>query len=252
MFQNKPHIGSRLLSLIAGLLVLSSAAAEDVSEELQQVREKISGMFESIDPENVNESPVDGWYTIHQGSIIAYVSADGESLIQNDLIDLDQQLNLSEVTRTSARRKLMVTVTDEQVITFSPSEVKYSVAVFTDVDCSYCRRLHSQIDEYLANGIEIRYLLYPRNGPASKSWGIAEEVWCSADRNNALTMAKLDRDFATSKCDASTVSNSYIIGQEVGLTGTPAIVFDDGTLVGGYLTPDQLAMRLEQNALSHK
>ena len=146
----------------------------------------------------------------------------------------------------------MSTVTAEQVITFSPTDVKYSVAVFTDVDCSYCRRLHSQIDEYLAQGIEVRYLLYPRNGPASKAWNTSEKVWCSADRNEALTMAKLDRSFATSECDASILSKTYLIGQEVGLSGTPAIVFEDGTLVGGYLTPDQLAMRLEQNALNHK
>lgn len=252
MNQNSPNIGNRLLSLIAGLLMLSPAVAEEVSEELQQVRDKISGMFDSIKPENVNVSPVDGWYTIQTGSITAYVSADGHYLLQGDLIDLDRQLNLSEVSRSNARRELMSTVTDEQVITFSPSEVKYSVAVFTDVDCSYCRRMHGQIDEYLANGIEIRYLLYPRNGPASKSWSISEEVWCSADRNDALTMAKLDRDFSTSKCGASAVSKSYIIGQEVGISGTPAIVLEDGTLIGGYLTPGQLAMRLEQNALGHE
>ena len=50
-------------------------------------------------------------------------------------------------------------------ITFSPEEVKYSVSIFTDIDCTYCRRLHSEIDEYLAAGIEVRYFLYPRGGP---------------------------------------------------------------------------------------
>ena len=89
----------------------------------------------------------------------------------------------------------MATVADDQTILFTPEEVKYSVSVFTDVDCTYCRRLHSQIDEYLAHGIEVRYLLYPRNGPASRAWSTAEDVWCASDRNDALTMAKLDREF---------------------------------------------------------
>ena len=111
--------------------------------------------------------------------------------------------------------------------------------------------MHSQIDEYMAKGIEVRYLLYPRNGPASTSWNKAEEVWCSTDRNEALTLAKLDRSFESSSCDASTVSDMYIVGREVGLNGTPAILLDDGTLIGGYLPPDQLMMRLEQNALTH-
>ena len=222
--------------------------AAEGSSELEQVREKVGEMFDMIEPEDVNGSPVDDWYEIQKGSIVAYISADGRYLLQGDLIDLDEQVNLSEVARTDARRELMASVTDEQVIAFSPEEVKYSVSIFTDVECSYCRRLHNQIDEYLAHGIEVRYLLYPRNGPASRAWNTAEEVWCSSDRRNALTMAKLDRKFDTSSCDSSIVQDHYVIGRDVGLSGTPAIVFDDGTMIAGYLTPDQLAAALAKNA----
>jgi thiol:disulfide interchange protein DsbC len=250
MYQSKASFGFRSLLLLGSMFVAAYAAAEEVSDELQQVRDTVTGMFDSIAAEDVSASPVDGWYTIKRGSVIAYISADGRYLLQGDMIDLDTQINLSEDTRTSARREVMSKLTDEQVITFSPAEVKYSVAIFTDIDCSYCRRLHSQIDDYLARGIEIRYLLYPRNGPASKSWNTAEQVWCSDNRSEALTLAKLDRDFDTANCDASNISASYIMGQKVGLSGTPAIVLDDGTLIGGYLPADQLEMRLEQNAIS--
>jgi thiol:disulfide interchange protein DsbC len=61
-------------------------------------------------------------------------------------------------------------------------------------------------------------------------------------------MAKLDRKFETSTCDSSIVQDHYVIGRDVGLNGTPAIVFDDGTMIGGYMAPDQLAAALEQNA----
>lgn len=236
-----------IVAAAAAILTAVPAIAED-DAQLELVRQKVDEMFDMIEPENVNTSPVDGWYTIQRGSVIAYISGDGRYLLQGDLIDLDQQLNLSEATRTDARRKLMATVTDDEVIAFTPSEVKYSVTVFTDVDCTYCRRLHSQIEEYMAHGIEIRYLLYPRNGPASPSWNTAEEVWCANDRADALTRAKLDKDFKTSKCDSTIVQDHYVIGRDVGLNGTPAIVLDDGTLISGYLPPDQLAARLEQNA----
>jgi thiol:disulfide interchange protein DsbC len=219
------------------------SAAEDA--ELEAVRAKLNSMFESIEPENINRSAVDGWYTVQKGSVVAYVSADGRYLLQGDMIDLDNQVNLSEQTRNSARRDVMSSLTDDRTILFSPSEVKYRVTVFTDVDCTYCRKLHSQIDEYLAAGIEIRYLLYPRNGPASSSWGTSENVWCARDRNSALTAAKQDREFESQKCDASTISEHYMLGQSVGLTGTPAIIFDDGTLVSGYLPPATLVSRLE-------
>jgi thiol:disulfide interchange protein DsbC len=247
MIRRRSTLFIPVVAAAAAMLTAVPAIAED-DAQLELVRQKVDEMFDMIAPENVKTSPVDGWYTIQKGSVIAYISSDGRYLLQGDLIDLDNQLNLSEATRTDARRKLMATVTDDEVIAFTPSEVKYSVTVFTDVDCTYCRRLHSQIEEYMAHGIEIRYMLYPRNGPASPSWNTSEEVWCANDRADALTLAKLDKDFKTSKCDSTIVQDHYVIGRDVGLNGTPAIVFDDGTLVAGYLPPDQLAERLEQNA----
>ena len=91
-------------------------------------------------------------------------------------------------------------------------------------------------------------MLYPRNGPASRSWSTSEDVWCARDRQGALTAAKLERNFDSQKCDASKVTESYMLGQDVGLTGTPAIVFEDGTLISGYLPPDALSARLQQAA----
>jgi thiol:disulfide interchange protein DsbC len=230
------------------LLLAAGVNAADVDPKLEAVRAKMSGMFEFIDPEHVNQSPMDGWYTIQKGSIVAYVSDDGRYLLQGDLIDLESSVNLSEQSRSESRRALMESLDDEDAILFSPAEPKYSVTVFTDVDCTYCRKLHSQIDEYMSQGIAVRYVLYPRNGPASRAWTTSEDVLCSRDRNGALTAAKLDREFQTSKCDASMLTRHYTLGQEVGLSGTPAIVLEDGTLIGGYVTPTALGARLEMAA----
>jgi thiol:disulfide interchange protein DsbC len=222
----------------ASLLMLGvSVQAADVDSQLEEARAKVTAMFDMIDPEDVNPSPIDGWFTIQKGSVVAYISADGRYLLQGDLIDLDLQVNLSEQSRTDARRKLVGSLTDEESILFSPAEVKHSVTVFTDIDCTYCRKLHAQIDEYMDRGIAVRYVLYPRNGPASRA--------CSRDRNSALTAAKLDREFQTSKCDTSMLTKHYTLGQDIGLNGTPAIVFEDGTMVAGYLAPAALSMRLD-------
>lgn len=242
----KSRIFSRYLlaASLLGLAALSSAA--DVDPKLEEVRTKVSEMFESIEAKHVNLSPIDGWYTIQKGSVVAYISDDGRYLLQGDLIDLDQQVNLSEQSRSVSRRVLVSELNDEQSILFSPAEVKHSVTVFTDIDCAYCRKLHSQIDEYLDRGIAIRYVLYPRNGPASRAWSTSEDVWCSRDRNSALTAAKLDREFETSKCDASMITRHYTLGQDIGLSGTPAIVLEDGTMISGYMPPEALGSRLDQ------
>ena len=233
------------ITLFAIALVASfGAVAQDDSEELEQVRERVTGLFAEIEPQHVMASPIDGWYMIRKGAIVAYISGDGRYLLQGDLIDLDQQVNLSEASRDEARKAMMSEVPQEHMIIFTPDEVKYSISVFTDVDCTYCRRLHSQIDEYLAEGIEVRYLLYPRNGPRSASWVTAEQVWCSDNRNEALTLAKLDQKFPTHECDASMVSTHYLMGQDVGLQGTPAIVFENGQLVSGYVAAQRLSEQL--------
>lgn len=235
----------RTIALPAALLAASVAATAD-DKTLEEVRARITQEFDIIQPEHINPSPIDGWYTIQKGSIVAYVTGDGRYLMQGDLIDLESQVNLTEHARDDARRGMMASLGDDHVITFAPKDVKHTVTVFTDIGCTYCRRLHSQIDEYLDKGIAVRYVLYPRNGPASADWNESERVWCASDRNRALTAAKLDKDFASSSCDASVIQDNYILGQEVGLSGTPAIVLEDGTLIGGYVPAQVLAEQLEQ------
>ena len=175
-------VGAIALSLTAAVAAWS---ADDAAER-EGVQAKIADRFPGIEAEHVFASPIDGWYTIRKGAIVAYISSDGRYLMQGDLIDLDDQVNLTENSRNDARRELLAAYPAEQMIVFSPEAKRYSVSVFTDIDCTFCRRLHAQIDEYLAAGIEVRYLLYPRNGPTSPSWAKAEQVWCADDRAEAL------------------------------------------------------------------
>lgn len=238
---NTQFIRVGLLSAAAFGFFATAASAADDPSELQRVRERVSGMFSSIDAEDVFASEVDGWYTVRKGAIIAYISSDGRYLLQGDLIDLQESINLSEESRNAARVKMLASVPEGEMIIFKPETVRNTVSVFTDIDCTYCRRLHSQIDEYMDEGIEIRYLLYPRNGPATESWAKAENVWCADDRNEALTLAKLDKTFPTRSCDASIINRNYAMGQDVGLRGTPAIVLEDGTLISGYLPATKLS-----------
>jgi thiol:disulfide interchange protein DsbC len=235
----------RLLAATTVLLFTATSLAAETDSSLEADRERISGMFSFIEPEDIGPSPIEGWYTVQRGSIVAYISDDGHYLLQGDLIDLDSQVNLSEQARANSRRELVSSLEDDDAILFSPDEVKHSVTVFTDVDCTYCRKLHAQIDGYMELGIEVRYVLYPRNGPASRAWTTSEDVLCASDRGSALTAAKLDREFQTIKCESNTLTEHYSLGRDIGLSGTPAIVLEDGTLISGYMPPEALSMRIE-------
>jgi thiol:disulfide interchange protein DsbC len=110
------------------------------------------------------------------------------------------------------------------------------------------RKLHSQIAEYNRLGIRVRYLLYPRTGPNTVAWTKAEQVWCSSDRNDALTRAKLGQELKSKPCADNPVARTYALGQDFALQGTPAIVMADGDMLPGYVPPDVLAQHLKESA----
>jgi thiol:disulfide interchange protein DsbC len=234
-------------ALLIILLVMFSGIALSEDVGLQKIREIVTEMSSDIKEEQVISSPVDGWYIIKKGAYVAYISEDGRHLIQGDMYNLETQTNLSEKIRNDSRKDVIATYPSEQMIVFKPNKKLHSVTVFTDIDCTFCRRLHNQIDDYLDAGIEIRYLLYPRSGPKSPSWAIAERVWCSDDRNNALTMAKIDQQLESRDCDSSAISAHFMLGQDIGLQGTPAIVLEDGSMVNGYVSALELSKIISPN-----
>lgn len=238
----KRLLGVCLLNAIA-LLLPGLAAAEPTS--LDDVRAKFVERFPHVKPENVTAGPIEGILIVRQGTMVVYLSEDGRYLFQGDLIDLDTNVNLTDKEASFARKDIMDGVDEKTMIVFGPDEPQHSVAIFTDIDCGFCRKLHSEIDQYVAEGIEVRYMLYPRGGPGSPSWKKAEEVACAADRNEAITLAKNDKPVVAKACPAAaTVAEHYRLGQEVGLRGTPAMVLGDGELVSGYLPANELARRL--------
>jgi thiol:disulfide interchange protein DsbC len=143
--------------------------------------------------------------------------------------------------------KRIADVPESQMLVFSPKDPKYTITVFTDVDCAYCRKLHSQMAEYNRLGIKVRYLFYPRSGPDTESWEKAEEVWCSNNRADALTRAKRGEENVGPKhCGGSPVARQYALGQDLGVQGTPAIVLASGEMLPGYVPPAMLAQQLRQ------
>ncbi|MEM1262191.1 MAG: DsbC family protein [Pseudomonadota bacterium] len=235
-----------LCSAAAVTLAIAFVAAAETKPDLDAVKTKFTERFPQVKKESIHPGPIDGLLEIREGTMIAYLSNDGRYLIQGEMIDLDTDTNLTEKSAGIARQAIMQNAPRGAEIVFSPKgETKHSVVVFTDIDCTFCRKLHQQIGEYTAAGIEVRYLLYPRGGPGSNSWAKAEDVLCANDRNVAITMAKNDEVVVANDCvESAQLMESYQVGAAVGLRGTPAILFEDGQLVSGYLPPEELTRRL--------
>jgi len=203
--------------------------------------------------EDLRPSPISGIYEYIQGADISYLTADGKFFIDGNVYDMGTRENLTEALRTHARSAMINAVPESQMVIFSPKNPQYTVTVFTDVDCAYCRKLHSDMAELNRLGVRVRYMFYPRSGPNTESWKKAEAVWCSANRNDALTQAKLGAKLDLTKaCDANPVAREYALGQNIGVRGTPAIVTEHGDYLAGYMPPRELVQQLKDLQLAKR
>jgi thiol:disulfide interchange protein DsbC len=203
--------------------------------------------------EDLRPSPIPGIYEFMQGADISYLTADGKYFLDGNLYDMDSRENLTEAQRTRARIALISAVPESQMLIFSPKNPQYTITVFTDVDCGYCRKLHSEMAELNRLGVRVRYMFYPRSGPNTESWKKAEVVWCSADRNEALTRAKAGAALDMSKtCEATPVAREYALGQSIGVRGTPAILTENGDYIAGYMAPRELVAQIKELQLAKR
>jgi thiol:disulfide interchange protein DsbC len=206
-----------------------------------------AGLAHTLDvPESsIQPTPLPGLYAVQHDHDIAYVSADGKYALRGPLYDVSTSHDLTEDALRRLRLSALARIDPSDLIVFAPAgtATRYTVAVFTDVDCGYCRQFHSRIAEYNARGIAIRYLAWPRSGPDTPSWQKAEGVWCSSNRPAALTAATLGQPLAAGHC-ANPVAREYQLGVDLGVQGTPTLILPDGSLLAGYLPPDALAERL--------
>lgn len=232
------------VALLSNLLLATVSVAQLDEERAGIVEEKIRLLAPNAKTIAISESPIEGVLQVQINSEIVYVTQDGQYLLQGQIMDIDTRTNITDQAKSGIRVGLLEDLKREEQISFSPVEPKYELLVFTDIDCGYCRKLHDQVAEYNEEGIAIHYLAFPRAGVGSNSYDKFVSVWCADDQQSALTMAKGGDDPEPLKCP-NPIADQYELGREIGVTGTPALVAADGTLIPGYMPPAQLRERLE-------
>lgn len=209
------------------------------------IRAELAAKIPGAKPEDIRTSPLPGMYEVMLGTSVGYISADGRYLISGDMFEIATRTNLTDIRKAETRRALMAGLKEDQMIIFAPAKVKHTITIFTDVDCTYCRKLHSEIGELNKLGVKVRYLAYPRTGPNTESWAKMERVYCAKDRKDALTHAKLGEAVKSPACGATPVASQFQLGEQIGVNGTPAIITDTGEYIGGYLPAAKLAQYLD-------
>lgn len=230
-----------LTAVISVTSVIAHAASND--QEIEQVRTELIKMIPSAVEAEIVSTPADGVYRMEFQGNYAFVYVAGDHVLIGELLDTKEQVNLGDVAQAELVAKVIDEVPTSKMIVFGPKDAKRHITVFTDIDCGYCRKLHNEVADLTDAGIQVRYLAFPRAGVGSESHKKYVSVWCNDDQQSALTTAKSGGSVPAATC-ANPVSETYSLGQQVGVRGTPTIIFDDGTLTPGYLPSAELIRRL--------
>lgn len=237
---------NKLMKVVLGAglaLVAGHALAVDA-----QVTETITTALHKLVPgakvQSIEKAPMGDMYVVVASGQVVYVSADGKYLLHGSLYDLATRTDLTAARMDKVRKAAIAAIDPDQMIEFAPRDARYHVTVFTDIDCGYCRKLHSHMEEFNKEGIAVDYLFYPRTGIGSHSYDKAVSVWCADDPKLAMTEAKEGQEPKPLKCE-NPVTKDFMLGQRLGVTGTPTIIAADGSVIGGYLSPPQMLQQLQ-------
>ena len=198
--------------------------------------------------ESIEKSEFPSIYKVYYGDIQPlYVSEDGDYFIFGDMFNLNSDgiINLTEKDILEKRKFFMQDIDDSELIKFTAKNELFSVVVFTDVDCGYCRKLHDEIKEYNNVSISINYAAFPRSGIGTETFTKMVGAWCSNNPKETITMLKKGEKLKSTFCDSQPIAKHYAIGNKIGVTGTPAIVSSDGELFPGYYSAEDLLKKLK-------
>lgn len=217
--------------------------ASSKSETLATLKKRLKAVFRS-EPDQIIESKIPNVYQVMYGTEVVYVSADGQYFIAGDMINLDTRENITNLAKSGIRKELLAKQ-DNKPVVFKAKDEKHVLTVFTDIDCPYCAKLHREVPELNEKGITVKYLMFPRAGIGSPSFKKAVSMWCNDDQKQAMTDAKARKPIEEKNCD-NPIKAQYNLGQELGVTGTPALVTSSGRLIPGYMPASRLAAMLEK------
>jgi thiol:disulfide interchange protein DsbC len=236
--------GALIVKTLAPILLSGSVLADDAIDILAASLSSFAGQPVGIDSVSPSPAPGISEVQITNGPLI-YATEDGAYFFLNG--DLHQTgafgaINLTEERRAAVRKEQLAAISAKDMVVFKPEgETLDYISVFTDVTCFYCQKLHREVDQLNSMGIEVRYLAFPRGGIPSDSATKLATAWCSTDRQTTLTELKAGVEMPLNECADNPIAMQYQIGQQMGVSGTPAIITSAGQMIPGYRPAADLA-----------
>lgn len=233
----------RLFSFASAVLLSAACALAQAATPDAAIRKTLEELEPGLPVESVSESPMAGLYQVQlKGGRLLYASPDGQFVMQGNLYQIKNGsgVNLTQEAESRGVAEQINAIPRDQMVVFAPEKPQAHITVFTDPDCGYCQKLHSEVPELNRLGIEVRYLAFPRQGPGSHGANTLVSIWCAKDQQAAMTKAKSRQELAAASCE-NPVQKQFELGQLLGVNGTPSIVLGNGRMIPGYQPAAELA-----------
>ncbi|WP_216782718.1 bifunctional protein-disulfide isomerase/oxidoreductase DsbC [Candidatus Profftia tarda] len=224
------------LGLLAAL-VANTAQAND--RKIQRSLKAIG-----VQQAETQSSPIAELQTVFTEKGIMYITRDGKYIMQGPIYDLSNKVPINVTNQMLVINRLQQLV--PEMLIYKASQEKYIITVFMDINCKYCRKLHSQIKKYNDLGITVRYLAFPREGLSSQTEKDIQSIWCIKDCRRTPHKAQSGNRINPVTCNIN-IKKHYELGVQFGVQGTPAIILNNGTVIPGYRRPTEMLAILEDD-----
>lgn len=235
----------RFLSLACAVLLLGAQAANAQDAQIRKALAERIPQLAQID--EVTATPMQGLYEVRIGTDLYYTDAGGNYLIQGELIDTKARRNLTEdrVNKLTAIDFKSLPFNDAFKVVHGKGERQ--IAIFEDPNCGYCKRFEKDMQK--VDNVTMHVFLYPILSPDSAEK--SRNIWCAKDRAAAWQDHMLrDVTPAAASCDVAALERNLALGRKHKITGTPTLIFTDGTRVPGAIAAQEVEKRLTEVASS--
>ncbi|MDH5612589.1 MAG: DsbC family protein [Gammaproteobacteria bacterium] len=234
-------VSRRFLLLFSLMVVVTPVFSADSG--IDTLKKALAKNLPKIEINQISESPIPGLYEVIVGAQVIYMDKSARYMLDGDLVDLSTRENHTENAKSSIRLAAINELGEANMLVYTPKQVEHTITVVTDIDCPYCRRLHSEMDEYMKNNVKVRYIFMPLKGQSDFDTTVS--VWCAKDRNNALDLAKAGTEIEALKCD-SPIQDHLALAKQIGVRGTPAIIMETGEMLPGYVPAAKLVQEMNK------
>ncbi|MGJ7490042.1 DsbC family protein [Variovorax sp. ZT4R33] len=231
----------KLLRILFATLALGSSLAAAAGEA--EIRKNLASripQFANID--EVRKAPVPGLYEVRiNGFEIYYTDEQGNYLLQGNLIDVQARRNLTEERIEKLTAVSFDKLPIQDAFKIVRGNGKRKLAVFEDPNCGYCKQFERELKSI--DNVTVYLFLYPVLGPDSNVK--SRDIWCSKDKaktwNDWMTAGTKPE---TGNCDAAALQRNVAFGRKYNITGTPTLIFADGTRAPGAIPAAQVEKQL--------